>query len=313
MLLFTDLHLNNFREFSTVLEDGLNSRLVDQLRVVRQIWDIIDATNTKNVFFLGDLIDGSDGLPKVVCGAAWAMVRVLSHKAHLFILAGNHDLFGGMPVLSAVKDMSNVTIITRPTMLEIEDHRVDLIPWGGDFPKKKGDVLLGHLPVRGAVLNNFGVLADFGHFPDELSGYRHVFLGHFHEFQEIPVEGADYAGYIGSVIQVHRGSYPSRRGVVLFSHGRVNFVGLRSPRIYSETIRSQEDIDRLVEIIARGHYWHLTVTDPGIILPSFDHRVLVEYDLPRTEPVKVEETIWQKLDAMEDGRVNGNRYQSGGG
>jgi DNA repair exonuclease SbcCD nuclease subunit len=297
MLLVTDFHLDNYRQFATITKEGLNSRLVDQLGVIGAVSKLIEETRTENVIFLGDLFNSlSDSLPKLIYNAAFAAVRSWSKNSELFLIVGNHDIHKGFHLFSAFAELPNVHVISNTLQTEIEGYKVDLVPWGGVIPPvAKGDILMGHIAVRGTKVNSTGMTVDEGCSPLDLKGYKNIFLGHYHERQPIPIPGAIQAEYIGSLMQIDRGSTPEPRGVVALREGVYDFFPIPSPHIYSVEVINQDWADRYVKEIEKGNYWHLTVTSPEVALPSFDHRVQVEYNIEMKHETRLEEKEGEDL------------------
>jgi len=286
MILLSDLHLDTFRQWST-LEDGINTRLLDQIRVIADIAAIIEQSGEENVIFLGDLINSfSDSLPKVVYNAVWYAIHSWSQKSRLYIIAGNHDLYRGRHIFDPYRYMENVEIVTSPVRETLEGYAIDMVPWGYDIPdpKDRGDILTSHQEVYGAIMNVTGIATYDGIRPSSLAGYKYVFLGHYHEAQKLDVPGAKWAGYIGSIMQTDLSLSPAYKGITFFNKDEVRFEPIASPRLHSVKVASQEEADKIIPSIVKGDYWRITVLDQSIKLPSFDHRVQVEYDIkPKTE------------------------------
>ena len=296
---------DEFRQWST-LESGFNSRLLDQIKVIAAIGKLIEDRGIENVFFLGDLFNSfSSSLPKSVYNAAYYFMKTLAERANLFVIVGNHDVWRGLHILDPYREMENVNIVMGPiTNYAIEGHRVDMIPWGFELPPrdKRGDVLMAHVEVKGAVMNATGIRTTDGITQSSLEGYKYVFLGHYHERQILDVPHADWAGYIGSVMQINMSSSPDSKGVTLVEGTgelsrtlEVSQIDVPSPRIWTRTIVAQEQVPEIVDLIKERDYWRLTVTEPDIKLPLFDHRVQIEFDLKPKVEYRLEERVGESL------------------
>jgi DNA repair exonuclease SbcCD nuclease subunit len=297
MIILTDLHLNNFKQWSTI-ENGMNSRLLDQVRVVNWVSDLINTEGHKTVVFLGDMIHSyADTLHKTVYNAMHYAVHSWSEEAMLYIIVGNHDIYHNLHIFDPYKDMPRVRVISEPLLNQhLEMWDVDMIPWGYDLPKKKSSVLMAHIPVYGAIMNAAGIPGLEGVPVTALEGYKYAFLGHYHEAQELKVPKAQWAGYIGAAMQIDVSTTPQNKGLTLFQGNKVEFVEIPSPRIYTETITSHDQLQELIPKIGGGtDYWRLTVTEPGIEIPTFDHRVQVEYDLKPQVESRLEERPGEDL------------------
>lgn len=297
MLIVSDIHLDQYRQFSTINKDGLNTRLMDQLGVIGAVGRLIEDRQEKNVIFLGDMFNSlSDSLPKIIYNAAFALCSTWSRNSELFLIVGNHDIHRGFHLFSAFKPLPNVHVISNPAQFMIENVLIDMIPWGRNVPDVKGDILMGHIAVRGTKVNALGTVIDEGVSPLDLRGYREIFLGHYHDRQPIPVPGAERAEYIGAVIQIDRGNSPEPRGVISLRRGDYEFIPIPSPAIRTVRIKDQVDADDIVRLINRANdYWHITVTSPNVKLPQFDHRVQVEYDITTVHETRLEEKEGEDL------------------
>lgn len=266
------------------------------MKVINQIGDIIEKTKEDEVVFLGDLINSfSDSLPKVIYNAAFYAIQLWSKNAHLYLILGNHDIYRNMHCFSAMEALPNCEVISSPTKVTIQGYKTDLVPWGYPIPdKNKGDILAGHIPIIGAwVSGDKKKRADEGYSKENLFGYKYAFLGHFHERQQFEVSGGIYAGYIGSVIQINLASSPTdHRGIVfLNSNNQPLFYDIKSPKIEEIIIPTQEAADFFLrETYNNYDYFKLVITGIDVTLPSFDHRVVVEYDIAPSQTARIEET-----------------------
>ena len=286
MIFFGDLHLDEYRMFSTILENGFNSRLMEQIKVDNQVVQKIEELGEENVIFLGDLINSFAGsLPKVIYNAAYLTCRLIAEKANLYLIIGNHDLFRNMHIFQAFAEIPNVFIVSSPVTERIEGYQADLIPWDCALPIQKGDILAGHLSVLGSWENASKHKSEEGIHSTSMFGYKHIFLGHFHDAQPIEVPGAQTAMYTGSIMQINLAGSVMERGLYRLKDDKVEFFPIKSPQIKEITLETPEAAK---EFLDRGYneidYFKITVRHREIELPTFDHKVIVEYDLAPSAP-----------------------------
>lgn len=287
MIFLADLHLDNFKQFSTLLPPkGLNSRLVEQLKVINQVSQKIEELGEENVIFLGDLINSfTDSLPKVIYNAAYYAISSWAKKANLYLIIGNHDLFRNMHVFSPFAEIPNVFIVSSPVTERIEGYQVDLVPWDCALPTQKGDILAGHLSVLEAWMDASKHRAQEGIHPTSMFGYRHILLGHFHDAQSFEVPGASTAIYTGSVMQINLASSVMERGLYQLKDSILKFIPIKSPQIKEILLETpelaKEFLDKEYNEI---DYFKLIVKHRDIELPILDHRVIVEYELAPSAP-----------------------------
>ncbi len=291
ILLWSDLHLDQFKQFSTIREDGFNSRLVEQLRVVRQVCKIIEKYNVTHTVFLGDLINPiGESLPKVVYNAAYFVAKAISKLAEVqlaesYFIIGNHDLYRGSHILSAFADLKNLRVINQPTVVKLDGIDCDMIPWG--YPvSRKSDVLLAHAEVDKSILTYASDAPDVDPVPTEaLRDYKYIFLGHWHTRQRIKVSAKE-AMYVGSVMQTSFSDTDEDRGVHLFDGSNVTFIPISSPHFHKAEVGSEEALENFTQIYEndKRSYFLLSVKTSGLKIPTFDHRVRVEFNIkPRQE------------------------------
>ena len=300
MILFSDTHFDELKPFSTILPGGINSRLADQVNVIHKLIEAVKETETKNIVFLGDLFNSfSPSISKNVYNVVAYLIRQLADVAELYLICGNHDRYGNTHVLTPYQYYDRVHIVANPVHLYLEGMDIDMVPWGFPVPEKKSESLMAHMDIIGAIVNTYGVTSmekPEGVYPRDLVGYKHIYLGHFHDRQSLPVKGAQDAQYIGSIIQVTRGNRTEPRGYAILTDGRLSFRDLTGPNIYTVDVKTQANMDKLVgSILHSRDYWHLTVYDPGIKVPSFDHRVEIEYDVAPETTVRLEEKPGEDL------------------
>lgn len=279
IILFGDLHLNNWRQFSTILPNGLNSRLVDQMRVVGKIGNLL--TKDDVVIFGGDLIDSyGETLPKIIFNAAFHTLKLWASRCkHIYAMVGNHDIYRLVNILTSFDEIDNVTVINRTTELEIEGRIVDMIPWEGKLPESKGDVFVGHIMPVGAHLGSLWTKrADEGVPIKWFDGYDIAISFHVHEPQTLPVPGSTTSVQCpGSIMQLNLASSSAPRYIWKLDRG-LKKIEIESPKIYTLVINTQKEADDFVSGGRIPGYHKLVVTDHTIRLPQMDHTVVIEYE-----------------------------------
>ena len=299
IILIGDLHLNNWKQFSTILPNGLNSRLADQMRVVGRIANIL--TDNDIVIFLGDLIDSyGASLDKVIYNAAFHTLKTWAKRCkHLYVLVGNHDQYRLINVLSSFDEIENVTIVSSTIKKEIDEYIVDMVPWEGELPNIKGDIFVGHVMPIGAVLGIYtSKKGDEGVPIRYFDGYRYVVSGHIHEPQDLFVPDSEtVVTCLGSVMQLNLSSSSQARFMLKLEKNKLIKIPIESPKIYISIINSQEEADAFVKEHDPGYY-KLIVMDYRIKFPPLDHTVVIEYEAKPTIGKRGIEDV-KEMDLME--------------
>ena len=298
-LMATDLHLSTYTQFSTVNEQGMNTRLLEQLRVASDVSKLASEEKVEAIYFLGDILHGlTDSIPKVVYNAAYLVVSQWAEVAPVHIIIGNHDQYRKMTVLSNFDSIPNVHVYEETTQLP---NGIDIIPWEGKQSTKKGETLLAHKAINGTFMNpELTKRCEDGEPSGVLEGYKYIYLGHFHSRQPVKVTGtmkATEAMYIGSIMQHNMGEGDTKKGVSIFDNGRSRFVEIQSPRFFNITLDEENNIEELLQVIKNtSNYFKLIVSSPKIELPKFDHRVQVIYAFDPVHEARMEqhegEDLW---------------------
>lgn len=281
ILFLTDLHLDQYRPYSTILKNGMNSRLYDQMMVVQKIKQLVDKIQPTATIFMGDLFNGiTESLPKIIYNAGFLTAQAWSQSTPLYLIVGNHDIYRGMHTFSAFESLPNVRIISKTTKLQLDGLTIDCIPWDNPLPENKGDVCAGHLEVFGTYMNG-SYTCKVGLYPKVFDGYKYVLLGHFHAPSEFPVPGAKEARYIGSLMQCDRRRPPEGfMGVVELTDDTLIGHPIESPKIYDVIINTQEEFATFLPQVEDGNYYKVVVKSQDVVVPRLSYRVSVEYDLP---------------------------------
>jgi DNA repair exonuclease SbcCD nuclease subunit len=263
----------------------MNSRLLDQLSVVKEVAAVIDREQPKAVVFIGDLFNGvTESLPKIIYNAGYLTAQAWSKNTQIYMVVGNHDIYRGMHVFSTFESIPNVHVVSHTVQVAIDSYLVDLIPWGDSLPKVAGDICVGHLELHGAIMEwQTGYRCESGLNPSSLAPYKMAILGHFHTPQSVIIPSSTCeCRYIGAVMQTdRRTTSKDALGVTLLEDGKLRLVTIRSPRIYEYRISSKEDKQKFIEeVLDDQNYFRVIVTSPEVDFTETLDRVLIEYDLP---------------------------------
>lgn len=242
-LAFADLHLHNWREFSTRLENGRNSRLQDGIDVLDQICTYAIHTDIELVVFLGDLIHMRVRNEVEVYNAAYSALKKFGDAGiELLAVVGNHDqaLKSNLKI-HALKPFSEIiTVVDEPTVIRRGDVQFMIYPYGyelGTLTQDKDEsiehrFLLGHMGIQGAVVGSGlyspkeEIVLDQVH----QEGADLALLGHYHKHQWL----SDKCIYAGSPLQLNWNDTGDIKGFldIWWDHEgvAVDHVPTRSPK-----------------------------------------------------------------------------------
>ena len=95
VLLFSDLHAHSWRNCSTMLPTGRNSRLQDTINILREIRELADKEKVDGVLFAGDMFHIRPGLASMhipTFNAVYEEIALLKlNRTFVALLVGNHD------------------------------------------------------------------------------------------------------------------------------------------------------------------------------------------------------------------------------
>lgn len=229
-----DLHLHNHREFGRTVEfnnpwDGkvypANSRLVDQLNTLNDLFHRLFEKGIKLTYIAGDIFHVRGTVPSDVLQLSLSLFQFWSEKGMKFrAIAGNHDqmdaegLYHSSSAFANVFDVATGSKRFFRTRDEDGATMVHLLPWVEnrhqyleelDFcqqlvrtnPHCK-HVLISHAGIDGAEVGTLEYRLKEPVFVEDLGPdlWAAVFLGHFHKPQKM----ANNVWYVGSPYQITR-------------------------------------------------------------------------------------------------------------
>ena len=214
IILFSDLHLHAYREFSHVLPNGRNSRLQASLNVLTEIRNYALENRIKHILFGGDLFDRKNHIPVTTYQPVYLeLVKMFEHDLNLVFVPGNHDQVDTTGKVHALKAFNQIAIVAdKPRCVELEPgYVVQCVPWMDDqrafakaLAKKEGaNLLLAHGAIAGATTGPVEYQPESALTISDISPERFdfCFFGHFHKRQQME----ENCWYIGSPLQQWRG------------------------------------------------------------------------------------------------------------
>lgn len=261
-LYFADLHGHNYREFATLDENGVNSRLIDQLKVLKEIKDSAWKHEVQDIRFLGDMLHLKNNHDSLVLKTIIGKMAELAEDFPLLIVPGNHDyrLWTSHPVvLEMLGDLAdNVVVVDKPMFLDKVGRystgwlRIYAEPYTRKVVElnerllalKRGDsdiLFLGHQDMIGMQYGGFTV--DEGLKPEDLLAlFKWSFVGHSHT----PGRIHNNVISVGAPIQHNFSDVAGDRGWWIFDEekDKVTFIqNTISPRFWDLMIESHDEDD----------------------------------------------------------------------
>jgi DNA repair exonuclease SbcCD nuclease subunit len=179
---FTDIHFG--------LKSNSQLHNDDCLNFVKWATEKAQAEGCETCMFLGDWHNHRASINIVTLNySLQALEHMNNNFEHVYFIPGNHDLYyrdkRDIQSVEFAKHLPNITICND----WFAKDNVTIAPWlcGDDhkrLPAMTGKYLFGHFELPGYMMNAMVAMPDHGDIKrEDLSGFDHVFTGHFHKRQ----------------------------------------------------------------------------------------------------------------------------------
>jgi DNA repair exonuclease SbcCD nuclease subunit len=215
------------------MHKNLMSRLENGLEVIRWIFNTALKKNIKTIIFAGDLFQDRKCIHTISYEKTFSLIKEFMDKSdlNLFLLLGNHDMWHhnqwDVSSISPLRAIKNVQVIDYCGKVEVlSDYYMDFLPYTKnpleDIKKfkKKSDVLITHIAVDDAKLNNFTNAEISVEYDgdmtkvciDRFTGWKKIFSGHYH----LPQKLNENFEYIGSPYELNFGEAFQQKHLIIF-------------------------------------------------------------------------------------------------
>ena len=193
-LIFGDLHSHNYREFSKLDKNGVNTRLLEGIKCLAQITLSGLEEEVDEIRFLGDLYHLKNNLDSQVIQLTVNAMREMAEHFHILLVPGHHDLYmwSTHPImLELLREFSdNITVINKPGWYKRKDGNFYIEPCTrkvSDLMKRietvptvpENSIFLGHQDLIGMEYGGYKV--EKGLDSEILSKkFKYSFVGHYH-------------------------------------------------------------------------------------------------------------------------------------
>ena len=190
--------------------DGVNSRLLDRRRLLKDIVNYTIENRADGFIFLGDIFDKINPIEKLRTFFIEDVISpLMQNEIPIILLAGNHDTNYDIvsfqteaKLLSSLTKFSSIPIslIIEPCVIDFGDWSGYFVPYGFNIPTESDgcEILFGHHGIKEAE-TGAGVLERQGEQLEakDFKAFNTVLLGHYHKPQQISYGGKDI-WYVGS-------------------------------------------------------------------------------------------------------------------
>jgi DNA repair exonuclease SbcCD nuclease subunit len=283
-----DLQFAEQSKLSHLTDEGITSRLVEQVRCFLWIVDTAVERECEGLLALGDIFDPRRSIPVPVLDRTCRAFAYAAEKLWVAALAGNHDIYGREASINSLQAfLGSAEVWDEPGT----DGPFAFVPWmddPDDYRKAVGTVarekearyLFSHIMVEGAVP------ADVGKAKKDLrpQRWKRIFLGDIHE----PMEFSPNIQYAGAPMQHHFGDAGGARGFWILDTDtdEIEFIeNTISPRFHKVA-----DLTYLRKHVREGDFVRVCPDDPEIA------HMLAAHARQRTAWVEVEAAIFEDED-----------------
>jgi DNA repair exonuclease SbcCD nuclease subunit len=307
IILFADTHIHDFKRFNYPTEQGIGSRSLTILNVLR---DFIASLNERkdaisSVFFLGDLFHSRTYLHTKIFDATCKVFEKSEVPIHA--ITGNHDLTtNDSNGSSIIQYVPRFVAYSKPTIFVGKDIEIAACPWLPDaelvmeathslvrgMNKKKMRIFIGHLHLKGAIIGELRPNIDSRSIldPDVFSScsFEYIILGHIHTHQHLVCSGIP-AVYCGHMVENNFGDEGSHTGYLILKDGKIasidtsSFVTFPLPQHKTIKLTCKKDVEKAVKETSRAphHYYRFLVVDTHLNLDKLiesTKNVMVTYE-----------------------------------
>jgi DNA repair exonuclease SbcCD nuclease subunit len=209
-------------------------------RSLQWFFDALEKEGIKVVIHLGDLFDRRKYLNFVTAQTCrkYFLEELNTRNIQTHIITGNHDIYyKDTHEVNSLKEIVDnryeyIKTYDHPTLLSIDDTKIQLIPWITDSNKDRSydaikntqsDILMGHFDIKGFELHK-GTLSEHGDDIDFFKRFDLVFSGHYHH-----KSSKGNIHYLGAFAEYTWSDWNDPRGFTIFDTKTRNFELIKNP------------------------------------------------------------------------------------
>lgn len=205
-----------------IITGDLHSRKDDlysefALSYIEYLFTYAEKNDIKTIIFDGDIFDKSTKIHNETFIPIFKLLYENKDRFSFYFILGNHDIYS-IDNDSIVETFAPIgPVIKDYEQFEIGGVKMDMLAYTKNLsdlrqPEKTGaDILITHLSIANFSFDNsYHVNEKIAFSPELFAGYKKVFSGHFHKFQE-----KENIVYVGSPFQQNFGETGEDKGFVI--------------------------------------------------------------------------------------------------
>lgn len=320
-----DWHLHNWRAYSTITKEGLNSRLQDQIRCLTGMVDWAASNEIEWIINLGDFFHAQgDFVSKDVLRAATVICELIQDAGiRHTVVPGNHDIYREKTIFRPFKHL--IDIVTEPRTEVHSEISYSFIPWTLNRTRLQADIkkvspqrILGsrffvlgcHQLFKGARLPNFHITKKGDIDRKAVGGFDLVLSGHNHRHQKL-----GNIWYIGAPYQMDHGDEDDAKGFIIGTAKDFVFKHIDGPKFHTVICNDIETAREITGLFNPVDYFRISVKGDFEWRWPNSHRYNVIFDrrrqhAPRLDIVNdpIEDAVKKSIEHMDTDLDKGILY-----
>ena len=232
IIVASDFHLSLRETHAITTEEG-NSRLADKLRLISESVQYAITNKADMYVSAGDEFDSLNPPELLRYKFIEVMAPLFEAKIPWRLIMGNHvynaTYYNMMSEEKLLKLLgkSEFQIVSELSMEDFKDVPLSYIPWvrvkeAEEFLKANPKrFVFGHMPIKGAVLNDYEITLKEGVLPIFLENQKVALFGHYHKVQLTK----DW-GYIGSIARQDFSERDQDKGFISLNINDLDGIGI---------------------------------------------------------------------------------------
>lgn len=228
ILVFSDLHLHNW-PYGSTLVDGMNSRLLDGYKVMKQIAHYINDNPVDACVFGGDLFHTHGKIDSAVLKVAYNGLNMISQhlkQPHdMYVIVGNHDTSDKSMRVHNLHwvEALGVNVMDKPCHNTFNGlpEELSFLPYTEDkqvmerffqaAAEKGGTTCFMHQGIAEVPMGSGFLINELFTLDMIPEGVKHVYTGHYHTHNKV----SDKATVIGSTMQLNWSDEGDTKGFLI--------------------------------------------------------------------------------------------------
>lgn len=290
ILLTTDFHLDSWTHFSSINEEGYNTRLLKQLALLEGLLGYCKEHDCKFVHG-GDLWNRRLLIPSDVIHLTYELLASFP-EVTMYFLIGNHDTYNWnsrCTPLRVLNGLKHVSVIDYPCEVYFQPNTViSFAPYGAPIPAKSANrtenvysILLAHYGVNEAKLGPANIRMESDLTVKQLKEFNYdlTLLGHIHKPQAL----ANDVIVLGSPMAHSFHEVDEEKYFYVFDCETKELVKYptNAPKFIVHNIESKKSLKTLSTVLQSDNYYRINVLTPEIthedMKPFVAHNVVISF------------------------------------